>query len=207
MVFSNDVIVATILVFFCLGYLFNNLLRNILESYHIKEYKKEINKIFQNILDNIYASKTTFGSRVNNNVTITTDLPNVGVVNILYLMDKKDIAIFKGDSCIHTSDSVNEELIGDISLGIDIFYKSEISDVVNALGMTFSRNEFESRFGVKVEDVKNGMFKNLSDIDKIKKQNQFKFDIDEILDRINSFGIENLTDAEKEFLDNYNSNN
>lgn len=206
MVYSNTVLTAIILGFFALGYLFNNLLRKILEFYNDKKYKKEITDIFQNILDNIYTNKTRFGSRINNNVTIITELPNLGTVNILYLIDKKDIAIFKGDRCIHTSDSVYNTLVEDITLGIEIFYKHEINDVVNVLGMIFSRQEFENKFGIKVEDIKKGMFKgDLSDIDKIKQRNEVKFNIDDILDRISSVGIDNLTPEERKFLDNYNN--
>ena len=43
-----------------------------------------------------------------------------------------------------------------------------------------------------------------SDIDKIYKKNKVMFDIDEILDKINKVGIENLTNEEKEFLNNFN---
>ena len=69
--------------------------------------------------------------------------------------------------------------------------------------------EIEKKFGVKVEDIKKGNFRGLkeemSDIEKIKKRNSVKFNIDEILDRISSVGIENLTPEERNFLDNYNN--
>jgi acid stress-induced BolA-like protein IbaG/YrbA len=45
----------------------------------------------------------------------------------------------------------------------------------------------------------------MSDIEKIKRQNEVKFNIDDILDRITSVGIENLTPEEKRFLDSYNN--
>jgi hypothetical protein len=76
--------------------------------------------------------------------------------------------------------------------------------------MVFSRDEFESKFKIKVEDIKKGMFghspkEEVSDIEKIKRQNEVKFNIDDILDRITSVGIENLTPEEKKFLDSYNN--
>jgi acid stress-induced BolA-like protein IbaG/YrbA len=58
--------------------------------------------------------------------------------------------------------------------------------------------------------MKKGMFggfhkEEMSDIEKIKRQNEIKFNIDDILDRITSVGIENLTPEEKRFLDSYNN--
>lgn len=206
MVYSN---IAIIIGFFCLGYLFNNLLRKVIEGYNDGKYRKKITDIFQNVLDNLYTNKTSFVSRINNTVTIMTEL-NEGIVNVVYLMDRRDIAIFKGDKCIYTSDSIDRSLVDEIIAGLDVFYKHEINDVVNIMGMVFSRDEFENKFKIKVEDMKKGMFggfpkEEMSDIEKIKRQNEVKFNIDDILDRITSVGIENLTPEEKRFLDSYNN--
>ena len=191
----------------CLGYLLNILVRKILDVYNEKVYKKEINDVFQGILDNIYTHKTSFNNRINNTVSVMTELGSLGSINVVYLMDRKDIAVFKGDKCIYTSDSAEKTLVEEIIMGVEIFYKHQINDVVNLMGMVFSRDEFEKKFGVKVEDIKNGfgMKNEMSDIDKIKKRNSVKFNIDEILDRISSVGIENLTPEERNFLDNYNN--
>jgi hypothetical protein len=137
-----------------------------------------------------------------------TELESLGSINIIYMMDRKDIAVFKGDKCVYTSDSAEKTLVEEIIMGVEIFYKHEINDVVNVMGMVFSRDEFEKKFGVKVEDMKKGfggMKDEMSDIEKIKKRNAVKFNIDEILDRISSVGIENLTPEERNFLDNYNN--
>ena len=210
MVFRNESVIASILGFFCLGYLFNNILRKIIEGYNDGKYRKEITDIFQSILDNIYTNKTSFISRINGTVTIMTELNTIGMVNVVYLMDRHDIAIFKGDKCIYTSDPIDKSLVDQIIVGVETFYKHEINDIVNVLGMVFSRDEFESKFKIKVEDIKKGMFggmskEEMSDIEKIKRQNEVKFNIDDILDRITSVGIENLTPEEKRFLDSYNN--
>lgn len=209
MVFKNESVIAIILGFFCLGYLFNTLLRKIVDVYKDGKYQKEITDIFQSVLDNIYTNKTSFISRINGTVTIMTELNNIGMVNIVYLMDRRDIAIFKGDKCVYTSDPIDKSLVDEIILGVETFYKHEINDVVNVMGMVFSRDEFENKFKIKVEDMKKGMFghspkEEVSDIEKIKRQNEVKFNIDDILDRITSVGIENLTPEEKRFLDSYN---
>ncbi len=207
MVYNRISIIALSIGFFCLGYLFNNLIRRLSDFYNEKNYKKEIDDIFQSILDNIYTNKTSFNSRINNTVSVMTDLQKIGSVNIVYLMDKKDIVIFKGEKCIYTSDSVEKTLVEEIITGVEIFYKHEINDVVNVFGMVFSRDEFEKKFGIKVDDIQKMSFgqKEMSDIDKIKKRNEVKFNIDDILDRISSVGIENLTLDERKFLDNYNN--
>ena len=210
MVYSNISIIAIIIGFFGLGYLFNNLLRKIIEGYNDGKYRKEITDFFQSVLDNLYTNKTGFVSRINGTVTIMTELNKIGMVNVVYLMDRRDIAIFKGDKCIYTSDPIDKSLVDQIIVGVDVFYKHEINDIVNVLGMVFSRDEFESKFKIKVEDIKKGMFghspkEEVSDIEKIKRQNEVKFNIDDILDRITSVGIENLTPEEKKFLDSYNN--
>lgn len=210
MVYSNISIIAIIIGFFGLGYLFNNLLRKIIEGYNDGKYRKEITDIFQSVLDNLYTNKTGFVSRINGTVTIMTELNKIGMVNVVYLMDRRDIAIFKGDKCIYTSDPIDKSLVEEIIVGVEVFYKHEINDIVNVLGMVFSRDEFESKFKIKVEDIKKGMFghspkEEVSDIEKIKRQNEVKFNIDDILDRITSVGIENLTPEEKKFLDSYNN--
>lgn len=201
MVYSNVSIIAIIIGFFGLGYLFNNLLRKIIEGYNDSKYQKEITDIFQSVLDNLYTNKTSFVSRINGTVTIMTELNKIGMVNVVYLMDRRDIAVFKGDNCIYTSDPIDKSLVEEIIVGVQVFYKHEINDIVNVLGMVFSRDEFERKKGMFGHSPK----EEVSDIEKIKRQNEVKFNIDDILDRITSVGIENLTTEEKKFLDSYNN--
>ena len=81
----------------------------------------------------------------------------------------------------------------------------DINDVIEIMGMLFSRADFEKTFNVNIEEMKNKMnMTSGSDIDKIIEENEFKFDVDSILDKISKFGIENLSPEEKKFLDNLN---
>lgn len=180
----------------------------------ISEKKKfnEKNKHFSEILSNITSEpvKAKFKSRVNNTIYISTKLKDKGDVDLIYLMDKNDIAIFKNDDCIYTSENVDKETVDKIMQSVGHVFSNEINDVVNILGFTFDRPEFEKSFGVKMEDVKkmmssftNSITQDDSEIDKIYHENQMRFDIDEILDRINIVGIKNLTKAELEFLRKY----
>jgi hypothetical protein len=80
--------------------------------------------------------------------------------------------------------------------------------VVQILGFTFYREEFERTFRIKAEDLKKAnLFESpqIDEIDKIKSDNKRKFDIDDILDKISAFGIASLSIEERLFLDNYSN--
>jgi len=193
---------------FCFGYLFSGLVRKVMDKISDDEVAKKVNDVYSKLLENIYGNRTVFTSRINNTVSLETLIDGEGKVNIMYMMDKKDIAIFKNDKCIYTSDLVTADLLDEIITAIDIYHKDKIVDTVNMMGLIFSREEFERKFNLKVEDLKKGMYAPMEvyDIDKMISEDEIDFDIDYILDRISEVGIENLTPDEKEFLDNYNSN-
>jgi hypothetical protein len=192
---------------FCLGYVFSNFIRKVMDKIADDESSKKVNDVYSNLLNNVHGDKTTFTSRINNTISLETLLDGEGKVNVMYMMDKKDIAIFKNDNCIYTSNLVKPDLLDEIITAIDIYHKSKIVDTVNMMGLIFSREEFEKKFNIRVEDMKKGMYAPMEvyDIDKMINEDEIDFDIDYILDRISEVGIENLTPDEKEFLDNYNS--
>ena len=200
--------IVALLGAFCFGYLFSNLVRKIMDKMVDEESSKKVNDVYSNLLSNIYSDRTFFTSSINNTVSLETLIDGEGKVNIMYMMDKKDIAIFKNDKCIYTSDLVKSDLLDDIITAIDIYHKDKILDTVNMMGLIFSREEFEKKFNIRVEDLKRGMYAPMEvyDIDKMINEDEIDFDIDYILDRISEVGIENLTPDEKEFLNNYNSN-
>jgi hypothetical protein len=193
---------------FCFGYLFSGLVRKVMDKISDDEVAKKVNDVYSKLLENIYGNRTVFTSRINNTVSLETLIDGEGKVNIMYMMDKKDIAIFKNDNCLYTSNLVKPDLLDEIITAIDIYHKDKIVDTVNMMGLIFSREEFERKFNLKVEDLKKGMYAPMEvyDIDKMISEDEIDFDIDYILDRISEVGIENLTPDEKEFLDNYNSN-
>jgi len=162
---------------------------------------------FNEILTKLSTGKTRFKTRVNQTVYISVKLKDHGKVNLLYLMDKKDIAIFKEDKCLYTSDQVEQNLLTDIITTIENRHGWKIEDVVNVLGFVFYREDFEKSFGMKFDDISKslGMRQQQSDseIDSIVNNNETKFDIDEVLDKIGKLGIEMLSEEEREFLDNY----
>lgn len=172
----------------------------------IKDKNDQYEKVYQNIIN----KKSRFKTRINNTVYIGTKLPDYGRVSIVYLLDKNDISIFKEEKCIITSDSVSKELVDKIIKEINYRHGYRIDDIVEVLGFIFYRPDFEKNFNVNFQEIKERAMKisremgEMSDIDKIHKRNKTRFDIDEILDKINKVGIENLTNEEKEFLNNFN---
>lgn len=172
----------------------------------IKDKNDQYEKVYQNVIN----KKSRFKTRVNNTVYIGTKLPDYGRVTIFYSLDKNDISIFKDDKCIMTSDSVGKELVDKIIREINYRHGYRIDDIVEVLGLIFYRPDFEKNFNVNFQEIKERAMRmsremgEMSDIDKINKRNKVRFDIDEILDKINKVGIENLTNEEKEFLNNFN---
>ena len=185
--------------------------KKIIKDINRKKEKKDIDNQFSQLLSNIKIDKVKFKNRVNNTVYLETKLNDYGDVNIIYFMDSGDIAIFKGSKCIFHPDTVDISMKNNITELIVRKYNKDINDIVEVLGFVFYRREFEKSFNIDLESDKNKPsdfkeelnFKEESDIDKILKKNNKKFDIDEILDKINKFGIEKLTDDEKNFLKKY----
>lgn len=172
------------------------------------------NNQFKEILEKSKTKKTRFKTRVNNVVYIGVKLADYGRVDVVLFLDKRDISIFKENRCILTSDLVEESLLKELIESLEKVHYHKIIDTVEILGMVFSREDFEKQFNVNFDEIKektNRMMDAMrnggeekSDIDKIISKNESKLDIDDILDKINKVGIENLTKEEKEFLNNYN---
>ena len=166
------------------------------------------------VLSNIKFGSSQFKTRVNDTVYVSTTLSEYGDIDVIYLIDKNDIAIFQGAKCLNTSDGIDLNIINEIISTIYTIYDKKINDFVDILGFKFYREEFERSFNVKVDDLKNinlfgGMINNhdidKNEIDKIKSENKKKFNLDDILDKISSSGIDSLTFEERVFLDNYSN--
>lgn len=165
---------------------------------------------FLEVLSKIKEGKSKFKTRVNDTIYVETEISDVGTVDVIYLMDKNDIAIFQDSKCVNTSDGVQSEIISEIISTMYKIYNKKINDVVTILGFTFYREEFERTFKINAEDLKKvNLFEplqsDLNEIDKIKISNQNKFDIDDILDKISATGVTSLTIEERLFLDNYSN--
>ena len=169
-----------------------------------------ITKQFKQIQLNITRGKSSFKNRVNNTVFIKSSLEDHGDVDIVYIMDSNisnRISIFQESKCIYTSDSIEKDIIDEISFIIEKRYKKQIEDVVDILGLKFYRPDFEKTFDFEKAFKDSGIDEHDSDIEKIQMDNDSRFDIDDVLDKISKEGMESLSDSEKLFLEDYSRNN
>jgi len=189
-------------------------------SYHFinkllkwKESKKVIDNIssqFKEVLSNLKKDEVVFVSRINHTVVIDTRISKLDVINIVYLMDKEIICIFKDNNCISTTENIDSGLKNEIVLEINKKFNDQINDVVQLMGLIISKEEFQTRLKEIQDIIKNNPESMNIDIDEesnineILNSNNIKFDVDQILDKISKHGIKSITPEEKNFLDNLN---
>lgn len=169
-----------------------------------KKQKNLLNEIYVSILKKFKDKTTKFRTRINNTVVFTANIEQLGKVELIYTLHNMNIEVFQESKCIYTSEEVDQSILNEINSTIKENYNHKIHDVVDVMGMLMSRKDFEKSI-MRIEDLnKKTTDKDSSEVDNIIKSNLEKFNIDEILDKINSVGIENLSPEEKQFLNNYN---
>jgi hypothetical protein len=178
-----------------------------------KKIANEISNKFKEVLTNLKKNNAVFVSRVNHTVIVDTRLSNLDIVNLVYLMDKGILCIFKNNQCLYTTESIDTDLASELLMEINEKFNNQINDVVDIMGMTISKEEFQ----LKMDEMKKWNLNNPnalqdmdlstnSDLDEINEQNKNKFDTDEILDKINKFGIKSLSHDELNYLNNQSKN-
>jgi hypothetical protein len=173
-----------------------------------KKIANEISSQFEEVLSNLKMNQAVFVSRVNQTVIVDTRLSKLNIVNIVYLMDKQIVCIFKDNNCMYTTDQLNtNNLKSEILTEINTKFDKEINDVIDVMGMTISREDFQK----KLEEIQkftknnsNSLNIEKSEVDQILQENEIKYDVDVILDKISKDGIDSISIEEKEFLDNLN---
>lgn len=160
---------------------------------------------FVEALSKIKRGESQFKTRMNDTVYIQVNLVNHGLVDIIYLIDRDDIAIFQNTTCLYTSDSVENEIIEQIIKSICLIYNKKINDVIEVLGFIFYREDFEKSIGYKIDEmIKNPIF-SIPEVQQEEIKQTKVFDIDELLDKISQYGLPALTPEEIDFLDNYSN--
>lgn len=192
----------------CLGWLLNHLFSKLIIHLSNLNYKKDVNGKFLEILNNIKSGRSKFKSRVNHTVFIESHLNNTEI-NVVWMMEEELICIFQDDKCLWTSTSIDDNIKKDILMEINKKYYNTIYDTVNINGVIVSKFEYEIR-QKEMQDQIQEHLKNIQsninledEIEEMKKENENKFDVDSILDKIYKFGIESITKEEKDFLDNF----
>jgi hypothetical protein len=162
----------------------------LIEQRRNKKIIESLNSVFKEVLNNILSGQSKFISRINNIVNIEMSLKSEGKVNIMYWINKNEVSIFKGESCIYSSNNVDVKLIFKISNSILRIYNNSINDTVNILNTTFDKKTFFNLGGFEIDIPDQG-------------ETEIEPSLDDLLDRINSVGYTNLSDNEKELLKKY----
>lgn len=204
-------IVIWILLGFLIGWYSNSVMANLINYNKNKRIIDDVSKQYSESLQNIRSGKASFKSRVNQTVYILTNIKDYGNIELLYLMDKKDIALIKDGKVIYTSHVVDSKIVSDLITSIRIKFNNEINDTVDVLGITISKSDLGKSFNLDAKDIEKQQkaIKRLqedqkSDIQKIIEKNEKKMSLDDILDKIGKVGYNSLTPDEKEFLKKHN---
>jgi len=203
---SNIILLGTA---FVLGILFYTILESLTKYLKSKKIIDDSSNQFKEIIKNLKTGTTNFVSRVNETIFIDTNLKDWKDVSIIYLIDKQIVCIFKDNKCLYTTEIVDETLKNKLISEICEKYKKEIDDVIEIMGTKISKSEFENR----VNEFKSSSMEDFnfnfdseeqdSDVDKIVSDNENKFDLDEILDKLakNDYNRNLLSQEEIDFLD------
>ena len=159
------------------------------------EIKSMHEKVYKSVLDKISTSTAKFVSRVNNSVQFNTNIPSDGDVSIIYFIDRKEVAIFREQTCLYTSSLVSSETLDGISVAVWNKYSNMINDTVSLLGNVYDKQSFVRLYGnLGGFEINLEALTDMSDTPNL--------NLDDILDKINKVGYDNLSDIEKEFLKN-----
>ena len=203
---SNIILLGTA---FVSGILFYTILESLTKYLKSKKIIDDSSNQFKEIIKNLKTGTTNFVSRVNETIFIDTNLKDWKDVSIIYLIDKQIVCIFKDNKCLYTTEIVDETLKNKLISEICEKYKKEIDDVIEIMGTKISKSEFENR----VNEFKSSSMEDFnfnfdseeqdSDVDKIVSDNENKFDLDEILDKLakNDYNRNLLSQEEIDFLD------
>ena len=194
---------------FVLGILFYMILDSLSKYLKSKKIIDDSSNQFKEIINNLKTGTTNFVSRVNETIFIDTNLKDWKDVSIIYLIDKQMVCIFKDNKCLYTTEIVDETLKNKLITEICEKYKTEIDDVIEIMGTKISKSEFESRVNEFKSSSMDGLNFNFvteeqdSEVDQIVTDNESKFDLDEILDKLakNGYNRSLLSKEEIQFLD------
>lgn len=156
-----------------------------------KKLRKKHLDVFTNILNQLTSNNVDFTSRINNTVQLNTKIDVEGDVQIMYFLDRQDISIFSDGDCLYTSTLIEKELIEKILKTIWSKFSIQINDVVQLMSNTFDKRTF-----MVISGLSNPVQETMDE--------EIQYNLDDILDKINEVGYNNLTESEKQFLKNLN---
>ena len=186
------IILIYLIIAFTLGFYIG--IKFILFSIEKKEKKEKskIEDLFLKILEN--KAKLKFGQRVHTYVQI-----KIENYLLVYMMDKQELTLFKGEDYIANSTQINPDISEKIIDFIKNKFDKEINDDVVEVGGYLVSQSYIDEVNSQYETTNEY---DISD-EEIEDEYEEYLNLDDILDKINSSGINSLTNEEREFLNNY----
>ena len=158
---------------------------------NLKKIQDDSNTFFKEIKELVGSNSFRFINRVNDHLTFKVTTKSMGRVTLIMVISKKDISVFQKNECIYTTHYADPNLIKSIVDNIETFYDTQIKDCFQIMGNVIDKASVRK------------MNPDVEFPEAFPKPEPISFTIDDILDRINEVGFQNLTSEEKEFLQNY----
>jgi hypothetical protein len=159
--------------------------------FQLKKLQKESDSIYSEIVSLIGTKSVKFLARYNETVTFQVLSKTKGEVHLMVFLDKRDIGIFRKGECLYNTQYVTASIVDNIFQLLESFHRKDIMDCVQVMG-----NIIDKRTMRRLNP--NASFPNAFNEEEVEEEPQFT--IDEILDRINQVGFDNLTELEIKFL-------
>ena len=175
----------------CLGFALFIGLTKLVTQINLKKLQDDYNQFFTEIKDLVGTKSFKFVNRFNDHLTFRVTTKSLGKVTLIMVMSKRDISIFQKNECIYTTQHADTNLIKSIVDNIESTYDSQIKDCFQIMGNVIDKSSIRK------------MNPDANFPEAFPKPEMPIFNIDDILDRINEVGIQNLTQEEKDFLQNY----
>ena len=166
-------------------------LTKLVTQINLKKLQDDYNQFFTEIKDLVGTKSFKFVNRFNDHLTFRVTTKSLGKVTLIMVMSKRDISIFQKNECIYTTQHADSNLIKSIVDNIESTYNSQIKDCFQIMGNVIDKSSIRK------------MNPDANFPEAFPKPEMPIFNIDDILDRINEVGIQNLTQEEKDFLQNY----
>ena len=168
----------------------------------LRKSKKEYTAVYTEVRNSIGTNYMRFNNRVNNTVVFKVRTQSYGAFDLILFLDKNEINLLKNNNLIYTSNMfieksklVDQNLIDDIIYEVDSEYP-EMNDVIQIQGNLIDRMSFEKMKDEHRKIYTNSYNENKFDNDPKEK----KFNLDDILDKINKVGLKGLSSEELQYL-------
>lgn len=191
--------VSPIILSFFLGVFFHYFIQKMIELWNKRKSQKVTEGYFEEIRAKIEKGNSYFISRINNLVILSSKMDDFGDVVITYNIEPREVTILKDNKPILSSKQIALQETIKLTTTIEKIHKEKLNDNVEMFGQIFNRTELEN----SLKDTISLLSKEISERKGNREVSQPDFNIDEILDKINTVGMDGLTPEEKEFLRKY----